>query len=94
MDLAALPVLSLSDAAGQLSRDIGVSFRRFGFALVRDHGIDGALIAQGWQLTEQFFARDTTEKLDYCGTEQGGARGYTPFGRETAKGAGVADLRG
>jgi len=56
MDLAALPVLSLNDGAEQFSQAIGASFRAFGFALVKEHGIDPALIARGWDLARQFFA--------------------------------------
>ena len=45
MDLDTLPVLSLAEAPTRFSDEIGASFRAFGFALVRDHGIDAALIA-------------------------------------------------
>jgi isopenicillin N synthase-like dioxygenase len=93
MDLAALPVLSLNDGAEQFSQAMGASFRAFGFALVKDHGIDPALIARGWDLARRFFALSEPEKQQYCVPGQGGARGYTPFGRETAKGATVPDLK-
>ena len=45
MDLATLPVLSLADAPDTLPRDLGDSFRAFGFAMVKDHGLDAALVA-------------------------------------------------
>ena len=93
MDFASLPVLSLTDDAGSFSQQIGTSFREFGFALVRDHGIDPDLIARGWDLARQFFALTEQEKREYCMPRSGGARGYTPFGRETAKGAVVPDLK-
>jgi isopenicillin N synthase-like dioxygenase len=93
MDLTTLPVLSLNDEAGQFSRAIGASFRDTGFALVKDHGIDPDLIARGWDLTQRFFALGESEKQRYAIPGQGGARGYTPFGRETAKGAAVPDLK-
>jgi isopenicillin N synthase-like dioxygenase len=93
MDLAALPVLSLTEDAQRFSRAIGASFRDTGFALVKDHGIDPGLIARGWELTRRFFALGTAEKQRYCVPGQGGARGYTPFGREIAKGAAVPDLK-
>ena len=44
MDLQTLPVLSLADEPQRFSDEIGNSFRAFGFALVRDHGIDSKLI--------------------------------------------------
>src|SRR5579863_480689 len=93
MDLAALPVLSLNDDAEHFSQAMAASFREFGFALVKDHGIDPALVARGWELARQFFAASEPEKQRYCLSGQGGARGYTPFGREIAKGAAVPDLK-
>ena len=93
MDLSALPVLSLDDSPGRFSAEIGASFRTFGFAMVRDHGIDPALVARGWELTGAFFALPDEEKRGYILPGKGGARGYTPFGTEIAKGAKVSDLK-
>jgi len=53
MPLETLPVLSLEEQPGRLSRELGGSFRQFGFAMVRCHGIDPALIARGWELTRR-----------------------------------------
>ena len=93
MDLAKLPVLSLSDSPDDFARAIGSSFREYGFALVRDHGIDAALIDQAWALTAQFFALPEEEKRKYFIPGIGGARGYTPFKTEIAKGAKMHDLK-
>ena len=93
MVLDKLPVLSLADDKARFSQDIGESFRNFGFALVKDHGIDPALIASAWQLTEQFFALPEAEKRSYYDAAKAGARGYTPLGTEIAKGAKVSDLK-
>jgi isopenicillin N synthase-like dioxygenase len=93
MDLDTLPVLSLAQEPSRLSAEMGECFRRFGFALVRDHGIDPALIAQGWRLTAAFFALPEVEKRRYHRPELAGARGYTPFATEIAKGADHHDLK-
>lgn len=93
MDLAKLPVLSLSDSPDDFARAIGASFREYGFALVKDHGIDSALIDQAWALTAQFFAMPEEEKRKYFIPGIGGARGYTPFKTEIAKGAKLHDLK-
>lgn len=93
MDTETLPALSLAAPAGTLSRDLGESFRRYGFAMVRDHGIDPDLIARGWHLTGAFFALPEAEKRAYFIAGQAGARGYTPFGMEIAKGAVAHDLK-
>ncbi|MEO7247124.1 MAG: 2-oxoglutarate and iron-dependent oxygenase domain-containing protein, partial [Novosphingobium sp.] len=75
------------------SQAIGDSFKTFGFAMVKDHGIDADLIAKAWDLTEQFFALPEAEKRSYFDPAISGARGYTPFGTEIAKGAKVHDLK-
>ncbi|MFC4295632.1 isopenicillin N synthase family dioxygenase [Novosphingobium tardum] len=93
MDLQTLPVLSLADAPASLSRDLGESFQTFGFAMVKDHGLDPDLVARAWDLTAQFFALPEEEKRRYAIPGQGGARGYTPFGTEIAKGAKAHDLK-
>ncbi len=93
MDLATLPVLSLADDATSFSAAIGDSFRSFGFAMVRDHGIDADLIARAWDLTEAFFALPEDEKRSYYVQGISGARGYTPFKTEIAKGATAHDLK-
>ena len=93
MDLQTLPVLSLADAPDTLARELGDSFRTFGFAMVRDHGLDPDLVARAWALTAEFFALPEAEKRSYFIAGQGGARGYTPFGTEIAKGAALHDLK-
>lgn len=87
--------VSLQDQARDpqaFARDFGQSFERYGFAVVTDHGLDPALVARAWVLTAEFFARPEEEKRRYAGV-RGGARGYTPFGVEIAKGAQKHDLK-
>lgn len=93
MPLETLPVVSLDSDPAALSRQIGDSFETFGFAMVRDHGIDPELIARAWSLTAQFFGLPEAEKRAYHLKGLAGARGYTPFGTEIAKGAAVHDLK-
>ena len=93
MELDTLPVLSLADDPARFAQEIGDSFKSFGFALVCDHGIDQGLIDRAWDLTAQFFALPEAEKRSYFIEGGGGARGYTPFGTEIAKGAKLHDLK-
>lgn len=93
MNLAQIPVLSLEADRAEFSQRIGDSFRTFGFAMVRDHGIDQALIDRAWGLTAQFFALPDQVKRGHFIPGQGGARGYTPFRTEVAKGATEKDLK-
>ncbi len=93
MNLAQIPVLSLESDRAEFAARIGESFRTFGFAMVRDHGIDQALIDRAWDLTARFFALPDETKRQYFIAGQGGARGYTPFRTEVAKGATEKDLK-
>jgi isopenicillin N synthase-like dioxygenase len=93
MDQRALPILSLAQEPARLAPQLGQSLREFGFALIADHGIDAGLIAQGWKLTEAFFALPEPAKRAYFIEGLAGARGYTPFGTEIAKGAERHDLK-
>lgn len=71
----------------------GASFKRFGFAMVCDHGMDAAMIDQGWALVRQFFDLPDGTKTRYDARGNGGQRGYTAFGREIARGASENDLK-
>ena len=69
------------------------SFVRFGFAVVRDHGLDQAMIVRATSAANAFFAAPSESKQRFLMAGQAGARGYTPFRVETAKGAARADLK-
>ena len=69
------------------------SFERYGFAVLADHGVDPAVIDDALAATKDFFALDETTKRAYHQPGGGGARGYTPFRVETAKGETVPDLK-
>jgi len=90
---AAVPVISLSLPADRFAQDFGASFERFGFAMITDHGIDPALIDAAWTKARAFFALPEEAKRAYHVAGLGGARGYTPFGVEIAKGAKEVDLK-
>lgn len=73
--------------------DLGNSFVAYGFAIVRDHGIPEDLIERAEEKAKAFFALPEAVKRKYLIAGAGGARGYTPFGIETAKGATAHDLK-
>ena len=94
--LTEIPVLSLKAQAGDpegFAQAFGQSFQRFGFAVVRDHGVPQDLIARAWRLTQAFFDLPEAEKRVHFIPGGGGARGYTPFKTEIAKGATHVDLK-
>ena len=69
------------------------SFERYGFAVVSDHTLPQPLIEDCLGRFKRFFAQDDAAKRRYHVPGIGGARGYTPFGVETAKGATHHDLK-
>jgi isopenicillin N synthase-like dioxygenase len=83
---------SAADPEG-FAAELGQSFERFGFAIISDHGIPADLIARAEEKARAFFALPEEVKRSYHVAGGGGARGYTPFGIETAKGATQHDLK-
>jgi len=75
------------------SAAIGASFARYGFAVVADHDLTPDLVEGALARTKAFFALSDDTKRAYHQAGGGGARGYTPFGIETAKGADHFDLK-
>jgi isopenicillin N synthase-like dioxygenase len=71
---------------------LGASFERYGFAIVADHDLDRKGIDAALADAKAFFALPEATKRAYISGE-GGQRGYVPFGRETAKGAALHDLK-
>ena len=91
--MAQIASVSLTQPLGSLAEALGRSFAETGFAVVRDHGIDPDIIAAADRAMRAFFALPEGVKARYHMPGTGGARGFTPFGSEHAKDAGVADLK-
>ena len=72
---------------------LGASFRRYGFAVVADHGLDEGVIDAAIDDAKAFFALPEAVKRAYHVPGIGGARGLTPFGVEAAKDAASVDLK-
>ena len=88
--------VSLTDAdrnPDAFAQELGSSFEEYGFAIVRDHGISQDLIDRAEAKAKEFFALPEEVKRSYLLPGTGGARGYTAFGVETAKGAQAHDLK-
>ena len=64
-----------------------------GFFIIKDHSIPHELFDKSYDLSKQFFDLDLSIKNSYSFRENAGARGYTPFGKETALGESVPDLK-
>ncbi len=88
--------VSLQDADREpdaFAQKLGRSFEEYGFAVIGGHGIPDALIRDAEAKARAFFALPDDVKRKYHIPGGGGARGYTPFGIETAKGAQAHDLK-
>ena len=76
-----------------LVAELGAAYREWGFAGIRGHGIAQSLIDAAYDDFVRFFALPADVKMQYQVKGTGGARGYTPFGIETAKDSKYADLK-
>ena len=64
-----------------------------GFFVITDHKISFDLFNRAYEYSEKFFNLDLSIKNKYSFRKNAGARGYTPFGKETALGETVPDLK-
>ncbi|MEM9183435.1 MAG: 2-oxoglutarate and iron-dependent oxygenase domain-containing protein [Pseudomonadota bacterium] len=91
----AVPTLDLStfevDPDGFV-KALGEAYQRYGFCGIRNHGISDAVTDSAYRVFQEFFALPAAVKQTYAAGE-GGARGYTGIGIETAKDAQHPDLK-
>jgi isopenicillin N synthase-like dioxygenase len=73
--------------------ELGAAYREYGFCGISGHGIAPELIDAAYAAFRQFFALPLQTKMKYHLPGTGGARGYTPFGIETAKDSQHYDLK-
>jgi isopenicillin N synthase-like dioxygenase len=73
--------------------ELGAAYREFGFCCISGHGIPKADIDAAYDVFRRFFALPDEVKQKYHQAGTGGARGYTPFGVETAKDSTHPDLK-
>jgi isopenicillin N synthase-like dioxygenase len=73
--------------------DLGAAYREYGFCCISGHGIAPDLVAGAYARFQRFFALPDAVKRRYHVPGIGGARGYTPFGIETAKDSKYPDLK-
>lgn len=88
--------LSMLDLDGpnrdQFLQDLYSGLKEYGFVVLKDHNINRARLDEAYALAKEFFELPLDVKLQYD-SGSGGARGYTAFGRENAKGNPHSDLK-
>ena len=77
----------------QFVADLGNAFSTIGFVALSGHYLEQKLSENLYAAVKEFFALPEPVKLKYEIEGLAGQRGYTSFGKETAKGQKVADLK-
>ena len=91
-----IPKLSLNDLVNNDQSSIKLlssALSDHGFFVITDHDISHSLFDRAYEYSKIFFDLDPNTKNLYSFRENAGARGYTPFGKETALGETVPDLK-
>ncbi|MFQ3667182.1 MAG: 2-oxoglutarate and iron-dependent oxygenase domain-containing protein [Sphingomonadaceae bacterium] len=91
--IAPVPLDLVETDLAEAARRLGDSFARTGFAIVEGHGVPQPVIDAALAAMKAFFALPEAEKRQAHVPGQGGARGYTPFGIETARDSDLFDLK-
>jgi isopenicillin N synthase-like dioxygenase len=74
-------------------QEIGNAFEQIGFVALKGHFLDEELTEQLYKEIKNFFDLPEKTKKKYEIENGGGQRGYTSFGKESAKGKKEADLK-
>ena len=91
-----LPVLDLADRTRDprgFDAALCSVLERWGFVALRGHGLDPALLAEAYRTAAVLFTRPGAWKRAHEDAGGGRQRGYTGFGVEHARDAGVHDLK-
>jgi isopenicillin N synthase-like dioxygenase len=95
-----IPALDLADfiSGDRVKREafvqaLGKAYEDIGFVAIRNHGLSNELVAELYHQVEAFFGLPSHVKAGYYMPGMAGQRGYTPFGRERAKGRNAGDLK-
>lgn len=74
-------------------REIGEAYEEIGFVALKGHFLSDELSEKLYKEVKAFFDLPESIKESYEITGIGGQRGYTSFGKESAKGKSVGDLK-
>ena len=96
MTFDSIPVFSMLDIEQRDAETISqlkLALTSHGFFTITDHGITDAVLHSSYRLSKDFFSLPDAVKNTYAHPEKAGARGYTPYGKETAVGETTPDLK-
>ncbi|SDB35624.1 Isopenicillin N synthase [Flavobacteriaceae bacterium MAR_2010_188] len=96
----AIPSVNLEDFISgdpekkqQFIDEIGKAYEEIGFVALKGHFLDEKLVDELYKQIKKFFDLPVETKRKYEIEGIGGQRGYVSFGKESAKGKKVADLK-
>ena len=96
MSLNIIPEISMLDIKNRDEKtinELNLALTSHGFFTITNHGISEEILTESYRLSKDFFALEESIKNTYAHPEKAGARGYTPFGKETAVGETAPDLK-
>ena len=96
MTFNTIPEISMLDIKNRDEKtihELSLALTSHGFFTITDHGISDEILGESYKLSKDFFDLDENIKNTYAHPEKAGARGYTPFGKETAVGETTPDLK-
>ena len=96
MSFNSIPSFSMSrieDRDHATIEELKLALMTHGFFTITDHGISDDVLTSSYSVSKEFFALPDDIKNSYAHPEKAGARGYTPYGKETALGETTADLK-
>ena len=96
MTFDSIPVFSMLDIEQRDAETISqlkLALTSHGFFTITDHGIADEVLQSSYTLSKDFFSLRGDVKNSYAHPEKAGARGYTPYGKETAVGETTPDLK-
>ena len=96
MSFNTIPAFSMFDIQQRDTETIAelkLALTTHGFFTITDHGIADEVLHSSYRLSKDFFSLPDAVKNTYAHPEKAGARGYTPFGKETAVGETTPDLK-
>ena len=96
MTFDSIPAFSMLDIQQRDTETISqlkLALTMHGFFTITDHGIADEVLKSSYKLSKDFFSLQEDVKNSYAHPEKAGARGYTPYGKETAVGETTPDLK-
>ena len=91
--IPAFSMLDIEQRDAETITELKLALTSHGFFTITDHGIADEVLQSSYRLSKDFFSLPEDVKNTYAHPDKAGARGYTPFGKETAVGEHTPDLK-